>query len=122
MKLRVIQFQIKKTQKYKDEGQNWKSIKAGDLIFLELGDKNHGGEHCLVGLDSSKIQDTSKVQRNITNLENKDTDERISWFKREYPDVKLIFISKSVISDAGETKTPDKNVIVTGSFELKWNN
>lgn len=114
-------MRIKKAQKYKDEGQSWKSLAAGSLTFLDLGVKNHAGEQCRVGVDSSKIQDTSKVQRHVTDLESRGVDERVKWFKEQYPGIRPIFISENVISGLGKTEGPDRNVTATGSFELKWN-
>ena len=122
MKLQMLLLRIKKPQKYKNENLEWKTFPKKDVAFLELGTISHGGEECKVGYDASIIIDTSKVLRNISHIEELDTQARLNWFKNDYPDVEPLFFAEKVVRDLGKPDDHDKNVMVISARALEWSN
>lgn len=124
MKIRILSLNFKKNQKYRDKVGVWKTIKTGEIPFLEFGEMNHFGTSVLVGVDSRKIFDTGKVKRHISMLEAMDTQQRINWFEGNFPDVRPIMIAIDVINGLNGKRKPEAetSTTVTGSFNLDWGN
>lgn len=120
MNLYIYALQLRKNQKYKDQSKQWKTLPAGEFLFLSLGSIEHDGEECIVGVRSKKITDTSLVRRAIDEINEKDVDGRIRWFKENYPDINPIYIAERVIGGDGRPADQTKNMIIRNSHELKW--
>jgi len=115
MKLQILSIHVKEPIKHRNKDGSWKTLKPNTFTFLNLGKLNHFGESCLVGLNSQKISDTSKVKRDISNLENMNVDEKITWFKNNYPDVDFTYISEKLLDNS-----TNGSATISGSFYLKW--
>lgn len=115
MKIEISSLHFENNQKYRNKFGEWKTLKSGDLMFLELGSLNHFGMDTIIGLDSTSINNISKVRNDISLLENMDVNERIVWFESNYPKIKLIYLDKSLLSNDSNSK-----VTKFGSFKLSW--
>lgn len=122
--MRIISLNFRKNQRHRDKDGMWKTITPGELDVVELGEMDHYGTNCLVGINSKDILDISKVRRDISELETKNLNQRMIWFNDNYPSATPIMISTAVISGLDGNRKPDSetSVNVSGSFELTWSN
>lgn len=124
MKIRILSLNFKKNQQYRDNSGSWKTLRPGELTLIELGSMDHYGMDVIVGVNSKKVLDTSKVKRHISMLETMDIKQRIDWFVGNFPDAKPIMLATSVINglDGKRLAEAETSATVTGSFNLSWGN
>ena len=127
MKMRILSLNFKENQKYKDNFGMWKTIPASsEMMFFVLGEMNHFGVDVLVGIDTSGMgaNTINTVKTYISKLEDSNLIERIAWFERGFPEVKIYRIATSVINGLNGKRLSESetNITVMGSFDLAWSN
>ena len=101
-----------------------KSIKLLELGNVMSGRPTHLTDH-LVGV---KVVDITmaghkELENNIKSLEKMAADERVVWFEKTYPGIKIIKIESGWVFDAVRNNKMDRRpkAVISCAKDIRWN-
>ena len=124
MKLRICHLSFKRDMKIQID-ESVKTKKSGDeLVLLELGTTLSFDRDHWVGIPSSQLDNVAIIKNNIGKLESSEFDERLKWFKANFPKASIVKIESSKLADklrgGKDSMDPSIAVIIDTAVDLTW--
>lgn len=101
-----------------------KTIKAGRTInLIELGNLTEYDRDHFCGVVSEQIGNTRLIRDKIDDLEDMPLNERLEWFEQYFPNVDVVKIENSKLTDQIRQKAAGEaspSAVIVGAAELVW--
>lgn len=124
MKLRICHLGFKRDTKIQIDDAVKTKRSGDDLVLLELGNTLSYDRDHWVGIPSSQLDNVALIRTNIGKLESSDFDERLKWFKANFPKANIIKIESAKLADklrgGKDNMDPSVTVVIDSAIDLAW--